>query len=236
MIEKQIKEIDILMRARYPLLYIVSPEEGRVMQALSEVAERQEKHFFYWTETMGIQPGRANLPKEPNDKTADPLNALEKIRTTMNAGYSVVLDADIKGFFDNIDHEKLLDFVSYRISDRRVLKLIRKWLECGVLESGIPLETDKGTPQGGVISPLLANIYLHRLDEYWTMKNAFNGKLVRYADDFVILFKTKKDAETGLRIVNTILSELNLELNEEKTKIVDTTKGNNGFEFLGFHI
>jgi RNA-directed DNA polymerase len=163
-------------------------------------------------------------------------DALEKIRTTINAGYNVVLDADIKGFFDNINHEKLLDFVYQRINDRRVLKLIRKWLKCGVLESGIPIETDKGTPQGGVISPLLANIYLHQLDKYWTEQNVVDGKLVRYADDFVILFKTREDAEIGLRIVKAILLELDLELNENKTKIVDTTHGNDGFEFLGFYI
>ena len=163
-------------------------------------------------------------------------DALEKIRTTINDGYNIVLDADIKGFFDNINHEKLLDFVYQRINDRRVLKLIRKWLKCGVLESGIPLETDKGTPQGGVISPLLANIYLHQLDKYWTEQKVVDGKLVRYADDFVILLKTKEDAETGLRIVKAILKELDLELNEQKTKIVDTTQGNDGFEFLGFYI
>jgi RNA-directed DNA polymerase len=162
-------------------------------------------------------------------------DALEKIRTTINVGYNFVLDADIKGFFDNINHKKLLDFVYQRINDRRVLKLIRKWLKCGVLESGVPLETDKGTPQGGVISPLLANIYLHQLDKYWTEQYVVDGKLVRYADDFVILFKTKEDAETGLRIVKAILKELDLELNEKKTKIVDTTQGNDGFEFLGFY-
>ena len=163
-------------------------------------------------------------------------DALEKIRTTINDGYNIVLDADIKGFFDNINHEKLLDFVYQRINDRRVIKLIRKWLKCGVLESGIPVETDKGTPQGGVISPLLANIYLHQLYKYWTEQNVVDGKLVRYADDFVILFKTKEDAETGLEIVKAILLELDLELNENKTKVVDTTQGNDGFEFLGFHI
>jgi len=174
-----------------------------------------------------------NYGFRPNKCTHD---ALEKIRTTINDGYTVVLDADIKGFFDNINHGKLLDFVYQRVNDRRVLKLIRKWLKCGVLELGIPIETDKGTPQGGVISPLLANIYLHQLDKYWTEQNVVDGKLVRYADDFVILFKTKEDAETGLRIVKAILKELDLELNEQKTKIVDTTQGNDGFEFLGFYI
>ena len=161
--------------------------------------------------------------------------ALEEIRTIMNAGYTIVLDADIKSFFDNIDHDKLLEFVHRRINDKRVLKLIRKWLKCGVLESGITYETDTGTPQGGVISPLLANVYLHEFDMFWTQQTEVNGKLVRYADDFVILFKTKREAELGLQLVKAKLKELKLELNEEKTKIVDTNQGREGFEFLGFH-
>ena len=85
----------------------------------------------------------------------------------MNAGFQVVLDADIKGFFDNIDHVKLLEFVHRRISDRRIIKLIRKWLRCGVMDGGVAKETIVGAPQGGVISPLLANIYLHEFDKFW---------------------------------------------------------------------
>ena len=103
----------------------------------------------------------------PNRSAHD---ALEEIRRTTNAGYKTVPDADIKGFFDNIDHDKLLEFVHQRISDRRILKLIRKWLKCGIMESGIVKESDMGTPQGGVISPLLANIYLHEFDKFWTQQ------------------------------------------------------------------
>jgi group II intron reverse transcriptase/maturase len=113
--------------------------------------------------------------------------------------------------------------------------LIRKWLKCGVLESGAVYAMDTGTPQGGVISPLLANIYLHEFDKFWTQQTKVNGKLVRYADDFVILFRTEEEAELGLELVKTKLKELNLELNEEKTKIVDTNQGKDGFEFLGYH-
>jgi group II intron reverse transcriptase/maturase len=163
-------------------------------------------------------------------------DALDEIRKTINAGYNIVLDADIKGFFDNINQEKLLNFIEQRINDRKVLKYIRKWLKCGVLEAGITTETDKGTPQGGVISPLLANVYLHELDKDWTQQRVVDGKLIRYADDFVILFKTEKDASKGLELVKAILTELDLELNENKTKIVDTTQGKEGFEFLGFHL
>jgi group II intron reverse transcriptase/maturase len=162
-------------------------------------------------------------------------DALEEIRKMMNAGYRIVLDADIKGFFDNIDHDKLLGFVQQRISDRRMLKLIRKWLRCGIMESGIVKESEMGTPQGGAISPLLANIYLHELDKFWAQQSRIKGKLVRYADDFVILFRTEEEAEIGLELVKAKLEELGLELNEDKTKIVDTREGNGGFDFLGFH-
>ncbi len=116
----------------------------------------------------------------PNRSAHD---AMEDIRKTTNAGYTVVLDADIKGYFDNINHERLEGFVEQRINDRRALKLIRKWLECGVIEADGFHETDKGTPQGGVISPLLANIYLHEFDKFWTEQRLVEGRLVRYADD-----------------------------------------------------
>ena len=173
-----------------------------------------------------------NYGFRPNRSAHD---ALEEIRATMNRGYRIVLDADIKGFFDNINHGKLLDFVCNRINDRKFLKLIRKWLECGVMESGVAYETSTGTPQGGVISPLLANIYLHEFDKYWIHESGIDSKLIRYADDFVILFKTEEDAKYGLNLVKSKLKELDLELNEEKTRIVDTNKGNDGFDFLGFH-
>jgi group II intron reverse transcriptase/maturase len=169
----------------------------------------------------------------PNRSAHD---ALEEIRKAMNAGYRVVLDADIKGFFDNIDHEKLLGFVHQRISDRRILKLIRKWLRCGVMEDGgVAKETIVGAPQGGVISPLLANTYLHEFDKFWMKQTMVTGKLVRYADDFVILFRTMEEAERGLQLVKAKLEELGLELNEKKTKIMDSSGGKHGFEFLGFH-
>jgi group II intron reverse transcriptase/maturase len=168
----------------------------------------------------------------PNRSAHD---ALEEIRKTMNTGFRVVLDADIKGFFDNIDHEKLMELVHQRISDRRILKLIRKWLKCGVMEGGVTKETIVGAPQGGVISPLLANIYLYEFDKFWKRQTVVTGKLVRYADDFVILFKTKEEAELGLQLVKAKLGDLGLELNEKKTRTVDTGGGKEGFDFLGFH-
>lgn len=168
----------------------------------------------------------------PNRCTHD---ALEEIRRQTNAGYTVVLDADIEGYFDNINHERLVEVVGQRISDRRILKLIRQWLSSGIVEAGAVHETDMGTPQGGVISPLLANIYLHEFDKFWTQQNTVVGKLVRYCDDFVILFRTKEDAELGLQLVKTKLGEMGLKLNERKSQTVETGYGKEGFDFLGFH-
>ena len=159
--------------------------------------------------------------------------ALEEIRQWTNRGFKFVLDADISGYFDNINHEKLLEFIHMRISDRKILKLIRKWLKCGVV--GELKDNEVGTPQGGVISPLLANIYLHEFDKFWHTQTRMKGKLVRYADDFVILFASREDAELGLRLVNAKMTELGLKLNTEKTKIVDMRNSKEGFDFLGFH-
>ena len=111
--------------------------------------------------------------------------ALEEIREAGNRGLNFVVDADIEAYFDNIDQEKLMDMVRERISDRRVQKLLRQWLKAGVMEDGTVKETLAGTPQGGVISPLLSNIYLHYLDRVWQNKCMYLGKLVRYADDGV---------------------------------------------------
>jgi group II intron reverse transcriptase/maturase len=162
-----------------------------------------------------------------------------------------VLDADIRGFFDNIDHEWLLKFIEHRIADRRILHLIRKWLKAGVSEDGKWAKTTVGTPQGAVISPLLANVFLHYVFDLWAnqwRKRHARGSviMVRYADDFVVGFQDRGDAERFLRELRRRFERFGLQLHPDKTRLIEfgryaaERRAERGlgkpetFDFLGF--
>jgi group II intron reverse transcriptase/maturase len=169
--------------------------------------------------SYGFRPGRSAH------------DAIDEIRRKITfEKRCIVIDADIKGYFQNIDHTLLLNLVGRRINDPRVLALIKGWLKSGVMDRGsFESSEGTGTPQGGVISPLLANIYLHSFDKMFLL-SGIRGTLVRYADDLVILLK-----EGGARVlekVRVMLGRLGLELHTDKTRIADARRG---FDFLGVH-
>ncbi|MEI7963351.1 MAG: group II intron reverse transcriptase/maturase [Verrucomicrobiota bacterium] len=157
--------------------------------------------------------------------------AIERVLKLHGEGYRTVLDADIKGFFDNLSHRVIMAAIAAEVADGNILGLVEKFLTAGVMEDRVFKPTTVGTPQGGVISPLLANIVLNRLD--WQL-HAAGYHFVRYADDFVVVCQTTKQAQEVLGLVKQVLeSELGLQLSPEKTKI--TTYGK-GYEFLGFRL
>ena len=168
-------------------------------------------------------------------------DAVDDISDALWAGYTQVIDADLSKYFDSIPHDKLMAVVAERIVDGGILHLIKQWLKAPVIgeEGGVKKTVGggkanrKGTPQGGVISPLLANCYLHLLDRLWqrrNLKGKLQAHLVRYADDFVVM--CRKDVEEPLNVVRHVLERLGLSLNEAKTHIVDATEAS--FNFLGF--
>jgi len=189
-----------------------------VQQALLQVLEPVFEPTFS-TRSHGFRPGKGCT------------TALAVIDRAIEVGYTHVVDADIQSFFDTVDHEKLLDAINEEVADGSVLRLIRRILKAGVWmqDSGQVEPTDLGTPQGGPVSPLLANIYLHRMDKALTQ--AGHG-LVRYADDFVIFAKSEGEARQALALAEQVLAELGLTLHPEKTRVVSV---DDGFEFLGFH-
>lgn len=161
--------------------------------------------------------------------------ALELILKRCNSGGWWVLDADIKSYFDNINHEKMMILVEQKISDRRILKLIRNWLKAGVIDKSKYEASHIGSPQGGVISPLLSNIYLNYLDTVWEKYYTHIGTLVRYADDLVVICRTMKDVKYAYQVVQYIFKKIELQLHPTKTRMVPMWGGKDGFDFLGFH-
>lgn len=163
------------------------------------------------------------------------LQARERVRAGIRREHRRwVVDADIQSFFDTVDHKILLRLVRRRVNDRRILRLIWEWLRAGALDGVVLRHPVAGTPQGGVLSPLLANVYLHELDRLWQVQYAAMGALTRYADDLVITTRERRQAERALRALEEILQKLRLTLGRTKTRLVNLEAGE-GFDFLGFH-
>jgi RNA-directed DNA polymerase len=164
------------------------------------------------------------------------MDAIAEIHYLGTRSYEWVLEADIEACFDALDPKILEQLVCERISDRRVLKLLRGWLRAGVLEGETLLRPEVGSPQGSPISPLLANIYLNALDRAWEDDHGGLGVLVRYCDDLVILCTTRAQADAAMRELQALLAGLRLELADAKTRLVYLDNdGGGSFDFLGFH-
>jgi len=191
----------------------------RVVQtALKMVIEPIFEHKFA-PNSFGFRPGRGCK------------DALRKVERLLREGKSHVVDVDIKGYFDNIPHEALMRLVRNRIADGRVLDLIEGFLKQGVLENGMVIDPVTGSPQGGIISPLLANIYLDPLD--W-MLESLGLHSARYADDIVVLAEDAETAKNALQQIREWMEEAGLELHPEKTRLVDMNEADAHFDFLGY--
>jgi len=189
--------------------------QGALRHVLEPIFETE-----FAEQSYGFRPGRGAK------------DALRRVDTLLKAGHVWVVDADLKSYFDTIPHERLLALVKARVADGRVLALVESFLRAGVMEESKGWQpTECGTPQGGVISPLLANIYLSPLDHQ--MAEA-GWEMVRYADDFVILCRTEAEAQTALAAVSAWVSEAGLILHPVKTRVVDASAPG-GFDFLGYH-
>lgn len=193
--------------------------KDRVIQtALKFVLEPIFENEFH-RNSYGFRPGRGCK------------DALREVDRLLKEGFSYVVDADLKSYFDTIPHDRLLEHVETKVSDTRILDLLKGFLSQNIMENMETWTPVSGTPQGAVISPLLANIYLHPLDE---MLNGSGIHMIRYADDFVILCREKHEAEKALQMVKEWADATGLELHPDKTHIGDSRMPGEGFEFLGY--
>lgn len=199
-------------------LGIPAVKDRIVQTALKHVVEPIfEKEFM--EQSYGFRPGRGCK------------DALRRVESLMKEGYIWVVDADIKSYFDNIDHEILMMEVKAKIADGKILTLLSGYLKQPIMDELKTETPEKGSPQGAVISPLLANLYLHSLDQQ--MKEA-GYEMVRYADDTAVLCKTREEAEEALELMRKVMKERKLTLHPEKTRIVDAGNDESGFNFLGY--
>jgi RNA-directed DNA polymerase len=193
----------------------------RVVQAAAKLVLEPIFEADFAEVSFGFRPGRGQF------------DALAAVSENARKGYRWVVDADIEQFFDTLDHQQLMTALRRRISDGELLRLIYRWLKAGYLLDGVYHDTDQGSPQGGVLSPLLANVYLHDFDQAQQSQKAFIGRLTRYADDFVLQCGTAEQAARALEWAREELARLGLKLHPTKTRVVNDRE--EGFDFLGFH-
>lgn len=198
-------------------LGIPTIEDRIVQQSVVNILQPKFEDFLFHSWSVGYRPNRGVE------------RALQIILWNIEQGYNHIYDCDIKGFFDNIPHKKLIGVLKKYVSDRTVLGLVEQWLKAGFMEEGKLIHSDYGTPQGGVISLLLANVYLNELDWEWDLHGI---RFVRYADDFLLFAKSKEAIEKAAALTKVKLAELGLEISKEKTRVVNFK--NENFDFLGF--
>ena len=193
----------------------------RIVQAAAKIVIEPIFEADFRPCSFGFRPGKAAH------------DALQVLIDGTWRGRRWVVETDIASCFEEIPHGRLMAAVEERVVDRKLLRLLGAMLRSGVMEEGAVRRGDAGTPQGGVISPLLANVYLHRLDRRWQAEGC--GTMVRYADDLVVLCDSERDARRALAALRAILADLGLRPKQAKTRIVHLVEGGEGFDFLGFH-
>ena len=214
-------------------LGIPSYEDKLVQSALAKVMNAIYEADFLEC-SFGFRPSRG---------AHDALKLLNQILNKWEIQY--VVDTDIKGFFDNVDHDWMMKFIGHRIADPNIQRLVNRFLKAGIMEAGIRYDTPTGTPQGGVCSPIIGNVYLHYVLDLWfdkIVRKRCKGKayMVRYADDSVFCFQYKEDALVFYEALKERLAKFKLEVAEEKTRIIRLNKnatgsgGDDSFDFLGF--